>query len=42
MLYAYYGQESDFRSLWESNIDMNGRVMLVRAGKISFAEKVSD
>ncbi|MED6294823.1 hypothetical protein CHARACLAT_025050 [Characodon lateralis] len=42
VLYAYYGQEVDFRALRDKNIDMNGRVMLVRAGKISFAEKVAN
>uniref|UniRef100_A0A1A7YT03 Transferrin receptor protein 1 n=1 Tax=Iconisemion striatum TaxID=60296 RepID=A0A1A7YT03_9TELE len=41
-LYACYGQESDFRSLRDKNINMIGRVMLVRAGKISFAEKVAN
>uniref|UniRef100_A0A8C6LGJ5 Transferrin receptor protein 1 n=1 Tax=Nothobranchius furzeri TaxID=105023 RepID=A0A8C6LGJ5_NOTFU len=41
-LYACYGQESDFRLLRDKNINMNGRVMLVRAGKISFAEKVAN
>ncbi|XP_047223994.1 transferrin receptor protein 1-like [Girardinichthys multiradiatus] len=42
VLYAHYGQEVDFRVLRDKNIDMNGRVMLVRAGKISFAEKVAN
>lgn len=40
VLYAYYGTENDFRLLRDKNIDLNGRVMLVRAGRISFAEKV--
>ena len=40
MLYAHYGQENDFRLLRDKNINMSGRVILVRAGKISFAEKV--
>lgn len=40
MLYAHYGQEDDLRQLKDMNIDMNNRVMLVRAGRISFAEKV--
>lgn len=39
-MYAYYGQENDFRSLWDKNINLSGRVILVRAGRISFAEKV--
>ncbi|XP_072220505.1 transferrin receptor 1a isoform X2 [Leuresthes tenuis] len=42
VLYAHYGQESEFRVLKDKNINMNGRVMLVRAGKISFAEKVAN
>ncbi|MEQ2249176.1 hypothetical protein ILYODFUR_026659 [Ilyodon furcidens] len=42
VLYARYGQEVDFRALRDKNINMNGRVMLVRAGKISFAEKVAN
>ncbi|KAE8291258.1 Transferrin receptor protein 1 [Larimichthys crocea] len=40
VLYAHYGEESDFRMLRDKNINMSGRVMLVRAGRISFAEKV--
>lgn len=40
VLYAHYGQESDFRLLRDKNINLNGRVMLVRAGRITFAEKV--
>lgn len=39
-LYAHYGQESEFRLLRDKNINMTGRVMLIRTGKISFAEKV--
>uniref|UniRef100_A0AAZ1WVK2 Transferrin receptor protein 1 n=1 Tax=Oreochromis aureus TaxID=47969 RepID=A0AAZ1WVK2_OREAU len=41
VLYARYGQEEDLKQLKDMNIDMNGRVMLVRAGRISFAEKVA-
>lgn len=40
VLYAHYGEESDFNQLQKSNINMSDKVMLVRAGKISFAEKV--
>lgn len=40
VLYAHYGEESDFTQLQKSNINVDGKVMLVRAGKISFAEKV--
>ncbi|XP_062844211.1 transferrin receptor protein 1-like [Trichomycterus rosablanca] len=42
VLYAYYGQEDDLRRLQDLNIDINERVLLVRAGKISFAEKVAN
>lgn len=42
VLYAYYGRESDFSLLRDKNIPMSGRVMLVRAGLISFAEKVAN
>ncbi|XP_053186332.1 transferrin receptor protein 1-like [Scomber japonicus] len=42
ILYAYYGQENDFRMLKDRNIDLSGRVILVRAGRISFAEKVAN
>ncbi|XP_073347503.1 transferrin receptor protein 1-like [Pagrus major] len=42
VLYAYYGQENDFRVLRDKNINLTGRVLLVRAGKISFAEKVAN
>nr|XP_020515153.1 transferrin receptor protein 1-like isoform X2 [Labrus bergylta] len=42
VLYAYYGQESDFKILQDKSINMNGRVMLIRAGRISLAEKVAN
>ncbi|XP_005742010.1 transferrin receptor protein 1-like [Pundamilia nyererei] len=42
VLYAHYGQEEDFQQLKNMNINMNNRVMLVRAGRISFAEKVAN
>ncbi|XP_034743848.1 transferrin receptor 1a isoform X2 [Etheostoma cragini] len=41
-LYAYYGQESDLSLLQDRSINMTGRVMLVRAGRISLAEKVAN
>lgn len=40
VLYSHYGQESDFTLLQNNNIDVSGRVLLVRAGGNSFAEKV--
>ncbi|KAM4551336.1 transferrin receptor protein 1-like isoform 1-T3 [Odontesthes bonariensis] len=42
VLYSRYGEESDLRVLRDKGITMNRRVMLVRAGKISFAEKVAN
>ncbi|XP_051990199.1 transferrin receptor protein 1-like [Xyrauchen texanus] len=41
-LYAYYGRADDFRHLQDKNIDVNGKVILVRAGLLSFAEKVAN
>ncbi|MCJ8745246.1 hypothetical protein PDJAM_G00128070 [Pangasius djambal] len=41
-LYAYYGREDDFRTLQDFGIDMKERVLLVRAGKNSYAEKVAN
>lgn len=40
VLYGHYGQESDFTMLQNKNVDLSGRVLLVRAGRNSFAEKV--
>ncbi|XP_074545279.1 transferrin receptor protein 1-like [Halichoeres trimaculatus] len=42
ILYAYYGQENDFKVLRQQSININGRVVLVRSGRISFAEKVAN
>lgn len=41
-LYACYGRESDFSILRDKNIPMSGRVLLIRAGLITFAEKVAN
>lgn len=40
VLYAHYGQTGDFKSLRDLNISSEGKIILIRAGKISFAEKV--
>uniref|UniRef100_A0A3Q3MY36 Transferrin receptor protein 1 n=1 Tax=Mastacembelus armatus TaxID=205130 RepID=A0A3Q3MY36_9TELE len=40
--YSYYGQEKDLKLLQEKNINLTGKVLLVRAGRISFAEKVAN
>ncbi|XP_067417182.1 transferrin receptor protein 1 [Emydura macquarii macquarii] len=41
-VYANYGQKEDFQKLKEMNIPINGSVVLIRAGKITFAEKVAN
>ncbi|XP_058274138.1 transferrin receptor protein 1-like isoform X2 [Hemibagrus wyckioides] len=42
VLYVHYGRDEDLRHLQDLSIDMSGRVLLVRAGKISYAEKVAN
>ncbi|KAK3513435.1 hypothetical protein QTP70_014262, partial [Hemibagrus guttatus] len=42
VLYAFYGRDDDLRHLQDVNVDISGRVLLVRAGKISYAEKVAN
>ncbi|XP_068196117.1 transferrin receptor protein 1-like isoform X2 [Antennarius striatus] len=42
VLYAHYGQEEDFSTLRDKNIHASGRVVLLRAGRITFAEKVAN
>ncbi|CAB1325772.1 unnamed protein product [Coregonus sp. 'balchen'] len=42
VLHGYYGQMDDLRKLQDKNITLDGRVLLVRTGKISFAEKVAN
>ncbi|XP_040910444.1 transferrin receptor protein 1-like isoform X2 [Toxotes jaculatrix] len=42
VVYAHYGQGNDFRLLQSKNINLSGSVVLVRAGGISFAEKVAN
>ncbi|XP_049332539.1 transferrin receptor protein 1-like [Astyanax mexicanus] len=42
VLYAYYGEVGDFKQLQDLNISTTGRIVLVRAGKISYAEKVAN
>ncbi|XP_039528000.1 transferrin receptor 1a [Pimephales promelas] len=41
-LYAHYGRAEDFSRLQEMNVDVNGKVVLIRAGLLSFAEKVAN
>ncbi|XP_067310451.1 transferrin receptor 1a [Pseudorasbora parva] len=41
-LYAHYGRAEDFQLLREQNVDVNGKVVLVRAGLLSFSEKVAN
>ncbi|KAG5285607.1 hypothetical protein AALO_G00005320 [Alosa alosa] len=42
VLYAYYGRVEDFDDLEDSGVGVSGRIVLVRAGYISFAEKVAN
>ncbi|CAF97624.1 unnamed protein product, partial [Tetraodon nigroviridis] len=42
VLYGHYGQESDLMMLQNKNLDLSGRVLLLRAGRNSFAEKVAN
>ncbi|MCJ8745245.1 hypothetical protein PDJAM_G00128060 [Pangasius djambal] len=42
VLYAHYGQTGDFKSLQNLNISSEGKIVLIRAGKIGFAEKVAN
>ncbi|TNN81464.1 Transferrin receptor protein 1 [Liparis tanakae] len=42
VLYAFYGQESDFGLLRNKGVNLTDRVVLVRVGRISCAEKVAN
>ncbi|XP_048866472.1 transferrin receptor protein 1-like isoform X2 [Brienomyrus brachyistius] len=42
IIYSHYGQEEDFKVLLDKNINVTKAVVLMRAGKISFAEKVAN
>ncbi|KAJ8384317.1 hypothetical protein AAFF_G00206740 [Aldrovandia affinis] len=42
LVYGNYGQEDDFQTAQGLGVQVNGSVVLLRAGKISFAEKVSN
>uniref|UniRef100_A0A673XHD0 Transferrin receptor protein 1 n=1 Tax=Salmo trutta TaxID=8032 RepID=A0A673XHD0_SALTR len=42
VLHGNYGQMDDLGKLQDKNIALDGRVLLVRSGKISFAEKVAN
>ncbi|KAL0966858.1 hypothetical protein UPYG_G00301050 [Umbra pygmaea] len=42
VLYGHYGEKDDLSKLQDKNIALDGRVLLVRAGRISFAEKVAN
>ncbi|XP_078062733.1 transferrin receptor protein 1-like [Mustelus asterias] len=42
LVHANYGTEDDFERLTDSKVMVNGSVVIVRAGKINFAEKVSN
>lgn len=40
-MYGNYGRLQDLDILQNNNIEVNGSVLLLRTGKISFAEQVS-
>ncbi|CAB1317912.1 unnamed protein product, partial [Coregonus sp. 'balchen'] len=42
ILHSNYGQMDDLRKLQDKDIALDGRVLLVKTGKISFAEKVAN
>lgn len=39
-MYGNYGRQEDLQVLQNSNVGLDGSVLLLRAGKISFAEQV--
>lgn len=41
-VYAFYGRKEDFEELSHKNINVSGCVVIVRAGKNTFAEKVAN
>ncbi|XP_059199992.1 transferrin receptor 1a isoform X2 [Centropristis striata] len=42
VVYGYYGRDNDFSLLRDKNVNLTGKVMVVRAGRISYAEKVDN
>ncbi|KAM9844896.1 transferrin receptor protein 1-like isoform 2-T2 [Aulostomus maculatus] len=42
VLCVNYGRDEDFMLLQRMNVNLSGKVMLIRTGKISFAEKVAN
>ncbi|XP_072469778.1 transferrin receptor protein 1 isoform X1 [Notamacropus eugenii] len=42
LVYANYGSKDDFEYLKSRNVTISGSVVLLRAGKLSFAEKVAN
>ncbi|XP_053293176.1 transferrin receptor 1a [Pleuronectes platessa] len=42
VVYAHYATEEDFMMLANKNLNTSGKVLLVRAGKISYAAKVAN
>lgn len=39
-MYANYGEPQDLKTLEKNKVNLNGTVVLMRAGKISMAQKV--
>ncbi|XP_053566253.1 transferrin receptor protein 1 [Bombina bombina] len=42
LVYCQYGRNEDFKNLQKENIDVAGRIVLVRSGIISISEKVAN
>nr|XP_006637845.1 PREDICTED: transferrin receptor protein 1 [Lepisosteus oculatus]XP_015216756.1 PREDICTED: transferrin receptor protein 1 [Lepisosteus oculatus] len=42
VIYCNYGTPEDFKALVAQDVQLNGTVVLLRAGKLSFAEKVAN
>ncbi|XP_028831763.1 transferrin receptor protein 1-like [Denticeps clupeoides] len=42
VVYAFYGRDGDLENLQDMGMSLRGKVLLVRAGRISFAEKVAN
>ncbi|XP_043540878.1 transferrin receptor protein 2-like [Chiloscyllium plagiosum] len=41
LVYGYYGRNEDFETLKKHNVPVQGNIVILRVGRISFAEKVA-
>ncbi|XP_067828167.1 LOW QUALITY PROTEIN: transferrin receptor protein 2-like [Heptranchias perlo] len=41
LVYGFYGRDEDFQRLRELSVNVQGNIVILRVGKISFAEKVN-